>query len=79
MIVVGFAISGDHKMKIKANENRDNYLDLSRELKKKLWNMKVTVIPIVCIYMCVCVCVCVREREREKERERERERVAGLG
>ena len=28
------------------NNNRDNYLDLARELKK-LWNMRVTVIPIV--------------------------------
>ena len=27
-------------------EKIDNYLDLARELKK-LWNMKVTVIPIV--------------------------------
>ena len=28
------------------SENKDKYLDLARELKK-LWNMKVTVIPIV--------------------------------
>ena len=32
-------------MKIKENEKRDEYLDLARELKK-LWNMKMTVIPI---------------------------------
>ena len=31
---------------MKENEMRDKYLDLDRELKK-LWNMKVTVIPIV--------------------------------
>ena len=28
------------------NNNNNNYLDLARELKK-LWNMKVTIIPIV--------------------------------
>ena len=35
-------------MKIKENEKRDNYLDLAREpKKKKLWSMRVTVIPTV--------------------------------
>ena len=29
------------------SEKRDKYVDLAGELKKKLWNMKVTVIPIV--------------------------------
>ena len=33
-------------MKIKESKKRDTYLDLTRELRK-LWNMKVTVIPIV--------------------------------
>ena len=33
-------------MKIKESEKRDKYLDLARELKN-LWNMTVTVIPIV--------------------------------
>ena len=33
-------------MKIKENEKRDKYLDLTRELTK-LWNMTVTVIPVV--------------------------------
>ena len=28
-------------------EKRDKYLNLARELKKKLWNMKVSIIPIV--------------------------------
>ena len=32
-------------MKIKENEKRDKYLDLARELRK-LWNIRVTVIPI---------------------------------
>ena len=29
------------------SEKRDKYFDLTRELKKKQWNVKVTVIPIV--------------------------------
>ena len=33
-------------MKLKECEKRDKYLDIARELKK-LWNMKVTIIPIV--------------------------------
>ena len=41
-----FAISADHRVKIKESENIDKYLDLARELKK-LWNMRMTVIPIV--------------------------------
>ena len=28
-------------------KKRDKYLDLVRELNKKLWKMKVTVIPII--------------------------------
>ena len=35
----------DNRVKLKENE-KDKYLDLVRELKK-LWNMKVTFIPIV--------------------------------
>ena len=40
------AVPVDHRMKLKENEKTDEYLDLTWELKK-LWNMKVTVIPIV--------------------------------
>ena len=36
----------DHRIKLKECEKRDKYLDLTRELKQ-LWNMKVTIIPIV--------------------------------
>ena len=32
---------------MKENEKIDKYLDLARELKKKLWNMRVKGIPIV--------------------------------
>ena len=41
-----FAVPADHRVKLKENEKKDKYLDLAKELKK-LWNMKVTVIPIV--------------------------------
>ena len=40
--IVDFAVPADHRVKIKENENRDKYLNIARELKKKLWNMKVT-------------------------------------
>ena len=45
--IVDFAVPTDHTIKLKECEKRDKYLDLARELKKKLWNMKVTIIPIV--------------------------------
>ena len=41
-----FAVLTDHRAKMKESEKVDKYLDLARELKK-LWNMRVTVIPIV--------------------------------
>ena len=44
--IVDFAIPADHEVKLKESEKRVKYLDLARELKK-LWNMKVTVIPSV--------------------------------
>ena len=45
--IVDFAVPADHRIKLKECEKRDKYVDLARELKKKLWNMKVTIIPIV--------------------------------
>ena len=44
--IVDFAVPADHRIKLKECEKRDKYLDLARELKK-LWNMKVTIVPIV--------------------------------
>ena len=35
-----------HRINLKENEKKDKYLDLARELKK-LWNMKVKIVPIV--------------------------------
>ena len=44
--IVDFAVPADHRIKLKENEKKDKYLDLARELKQ-LWNMQVTIIPIV--------------------------------
>ena len=53
--IVDFPVPVDHRTKLKECEKKDKYLDLARELKKKrkkkkrkkLWNMQVTIIPIV--------------------------------
>ena len=46
--IVDFAALADHRIKLKECEKKLKYLSLSRELKKQqLWNMKVTIIPIV--------------------------------
>ena len=45
--IVDFALPADHRIKVKECEKKDKYLDLARELKKKQWNMQVTIIPIV--------------------------------
>ena len=44
--IVDFAVPADHRIKLKECEKKDKYLDLAREWKK-LWNMKVTIVPIV--------------------------------
>ncbi len=44
--IVDFAILADHRIKLKECEKKDKYIDLPRALKK-LWNMIVTIIPIV--------------------------------
>ena len=44
--ILDFAVPADHWVKPKVCEKRDKYLDLARELKK-LWNRKVTIIPLV--------------------------------
>ena len=45
--IVDFADPADDRIKLKESEKRDKYLNFARELKKNLWNMKVTIIPIV--------------------------------
>ena len=42
---VVFAVPADHRINLKESEKKDKYPDLARELKK-LWNMKVTIVPI---------------------------------
>ena len=44
--IVDFTVPADHRIKLKESKKKDKYLDLARELKK-LWNMQVTIIPIV--------------------------------
>ena len=44
--IVDFAVPVNHKINLKESEKKDKYLYLARELKK-LWNMKVTIVPIV--------------------------------
>ena len=43
---VDFAVPADRRINLKESEKKDKYLDLARELKK-LWNMKVTIVPIM--------------------------------
>ena len=42
-----FAVQADYRVKLKESEKKDKYMDLAREIKKKLWEMKVIKIPIV--------------------------------
>ena len=44
--IVDFAVPADHRVKLKESKKKDKYMDLARELKK-LWNKKVTIIPIL--------------------------------
>ena len=44
--MVDFAVPADHRLKLKENEKKDMYFESARELKK-LWNIKVTMVPII--------------------------------
>ena len=44
--IVDFAVPAEHTIKLKECEKKAKYRDLARELKK-LWNMKVSIVPIV--------------------------------
>ena len=44
--IVDFAVLADHRINLKESEKKDKYLDLAREFKK-LWNMKVMIVPLV--------------------------------
>ena len=43
---MNFTVPADHGIKLKESEKKDKYHDLARQLEK-LWNMKVTIIPIM--------------------------------
>ena len=45
--IVDFAVLADHRVKLKESEERDWNINFARELKQQLWNMKVTVIPVI--------------------------------
>ena len=44
--IVDFDVPADHRIKLKECIKKDKYLNFAWELKK-LWNMQVTIIPIV--------------------------------
>ena len=44
---VDFAVPADHRVRLKESETKNKYLDLVRELKKKLCHMTMTFILIV--------------------------------
>ena len=44
--IVNFTVPADHRIKLKECEKKNKYMDLARELKN-LWNLKMTIIPIV--------------------------------
>ena len=43
---MNFTVPAEYRVQLKENENRDQYPDHARELRK-LWNMKVTALPTV--------------------------------
>ena len=45
--MLDFTVPADYRIKLKESEKKDKYIDLARELKNKLWNIKVTIIPIM--------------------------------
>ena len=44
--IVVFPVLANHRVKMKESEKKNKNLDLTRELRKKLWNVKVMIIPI---------------------------------
>ena len=44
--IVNFSVPVNHRIKLTEGEKKDKYQDLARGLNK-LWNMKMTIIPIV--------------------------------
>ena len=46
--IINFAVPGDSKIEEKEEDKTEKYQDLGRELKK-IWNVKVKIIPIVVV------------------------------
>ena len=44
---VDFSVHAESRVKIKQSKKIDKYSDLAKELKKKLWNIMMTVVPII--------------------------------
>ena len=45
--IVDFAVLVDSRVKLKENKKKDKNFNLDRKLKKKMWNIEVTIIQIV--------------------------------
>ena len=54
--------SAEHRINLKENEKKDKYLDHARELKK-LWNMKVTIVPIALGTITIGLLKCLEDFE----------------
>ena len=67
--IVDFAVPADHRVKLKESEKKDKYLDLARELSK-LWNVRVTVTPIVIYALDTVTKGLVQGQEKLELRER---------
>ena len=68
---MSFAVPADHSKKIKESEKINKYLNPARESFKNLWNIKMTVIPVV-----VCALGTVPKKEKRPEELKIRERIA---
>ena len=44
--LMDLAVPADHWLTVKESEKKNKFLDLARD-KRKLWNMKVIVIPVI--------------------------------
>ena len=60
--IVDFAVPPDNRIKLKESEKNDKSLDLAWEFKK-LWNRKVTILPIVIGALCTVTKELLKELE----------------
>ncbi len=62
------AVPADYKMEMKESEKINKYLDLARELRK-LWNVRVTLIPLVICVFGTVPKILKRELDRRTNRD----------